>query len=46
MTTVPTDSLSWAQSSVVGLVREHNEDAVLALPPVFAVADGMGWGVV
>lgn len=42
MTTVPTDSLSWAQSSVVGLVREHNEDAVLALPPVFAVADGMG----
>ena len=26
----------------VGLVREHNEDAFLASPPVFAVADGMG----
>ena len=26
----------------VGLVREVNEDAFLAAPPVFAVADGMG----
>ena len=26
----------------VGLVREVNEDAVLAAPPVFVVADGMG----
>ncbi len=26
----------------VGLVREHNEDAYLAAPPVFVVADGMG----
>jgi len=26
----------------VGLVREVNEDSVLAVPPVFAVADGMG----
>ena len=26
----------------VGLVREVNEDAFLAAPPVFVVADGMG----
>jgi len=26
----------------VGLVREVNEDALLAVPPVFVVADGMG----
>ena len=26
----------------VGLVREVNEDALLASPPVFVVADGMG----
>src|SRR5262245_50531662 len=26
----------------VGLVREVNEDSVLAEPPVFVVADGMG----
>lgn len=26
----------------VGLVREVNEDALLAMPPVFVVADGMG----
>ena len=26
----------------VGRVREHNEDAVLAEPPLFAVADGLG----
>lgn len=26
----------------VGAVRERNEDAVLAVPPLFAVADGMG----
>ncbi|MCW2926547.1 MAG: hypothetical protein JWM86_515, partial [Thermoleophilia bacterium] len=26
----------------VGQRREHNEDALLAQPPVFAVADGVG----
>lgn len=26
----------------VGHVREHNEDSLLVLPPLFAVADGMG----
>lgn len=29
-------------SSDIGLVREANEDSLLAEPPVFAVADGMG----
>ena len=33
---------SFAVLSDVGLVREHNEDAVLAQPPLFAVADGLG----
>ena len=26
----------------VGLVRNHNEDSLIATPPLFAVADGMG----
>lgn len=26
----------------IGLVRTHNEDSLIALPPLFAVADGMG----
>ncbi|MDR2672628.1 MAG: Stp1/IreP family PP2C-type Ser/Thr phosphatase [Coriobacteriales bacterium] len=26
----------------VGLVREHNEDALIVSPPLYAVADGMG----
>ena len=26
----------------VGHVREHNEDSLTVLPPLFAVADGMG----
>lgn len=32
----------YAALSNVGLVRDHNEDAVLAEAPLFAVADGMG----
>ncbi len=32
----------WGSASHQGLVRGHNEDAVLAGPDVFAVADGMG----
>lgn len=37
-------SLGFAAQSVVGRVREHNEDAVLCLPEfgLWAVADGMG----
>ncbi len=31
-----------AQLSDTGLVREHNEDRLLASPPLLAVADGMG----
>jgi protein phosphatase len=32
----------WGYASHHGRVRDHNEDAVLAGPDVFAVADGMG----
>ena len=34
--------LSYGAATDVGLVREANEDSVLAEPPVFVVADGMG----
>jgi PPM family protein phosphatase len=34
--------LHYGVSTDVGLVREVNEDSVLAEPPVFVVADGMG----
>lgn len=34
--------LSWAVLTDVGRVRSLNEDAAIAAPPVFAVADGMG----
>lgn len=33
---------SHAALSDIGRVRSHNEDAVLASPPLFAVADGLG----
>ena len=33
---------SWAALTDIGRVRTHNEDAVLAQPPLFVVADGMG----
>ena len=34
--------LSWHGVTDVGLRRESNQDSYVALPPVFAVADGMG----
>src|SRR3954463_8223650 len=34
--------LHFGAATDVGLVREVNEDSVLAEPPVFVVADGMG----
>jgi len=34
--------LSWASRTDVGHRRQVNEDSVVARPPVFAVADGMG----
>jgi protein phosphatase len=37
-----TIELRYAAATDVGLVREVNEDAHLAVPPVFLVADGMG----
>jgi protein phosphatase len=33
---------AWGSATDRGLVREVNEDALLAFPPVFLVADGMG----
>lgn len=35
-------TLSVAAATDVGLRRDHNEDAVLAQPPILLVADGMG----
>jgi len=35
-------TLAWGERTHAGLVRSRNEDAVLAAPPLFAVADGMG----
>ncbi len=35
-------SLAWTVRSDVGRRRRANEDSVVAAPPVFAVADGMG----
>lgn len=32
----------WAALSDIGRVRTHNEDSVLAQPPLFVVADGLG----
>ncbi len=34
--------LSWGSRTDVGLVREHNEDAILVHAPLFGVCDGMG----
>lgn len=34
--------LAWGVATDTGLVRAQNEDCVLAEPPIFAVADGMG----
>lgn len=32
----------WGAASDAGRVRAHNEDSLLASPPIFVVADGMG----
>lgn len=34
--------LAWGRATSAGRRRAHNEDALLADPPVFVVADGMG----
>ncbi|NTW29467.1 MAG: Stp1/IreP family PP2C-type Ser/Thr phosphatase [Coriobacteriia bacterium] len=33
---------NWAALTDIGRVRSHNEDSVLAQPPLFVVADGLG----
>ena len=38
----PRTKQSWAALSDIGRVRTHNEDSVLAQPPLFVVADGLG----
>ena len=34
--------LSWGLDTHTGYRRRHNEDSLVAKPPIFAVADGMG----
>ena len=34
--------LAWGTATDVGHRRQVNEDSYIALPPIFAVADGMG----
>lgn len=41
-TTTGKVSVRWATATDVGLVRTINEDSLLASPPLFMVADGMG----
>ena len=38
----PHTKQSWAALTDIGRVRTHNEDSVLAQPPLFVVADGLG----
>lgn len=38
----PTLEVRWGTATDVGMTRAENQDAVLAHPPVFLVADGMG----
>jgi protein phosphatase len=38
----PRAKQNWAALTDIGHVRTHNEDAVLAQPPLFVVADGLG----
>ncbi len=40
--TEPRLDVSYGAATHQGLVREHNEDSYLTVPPVFLVADGMG----
>jgi serine/threonine protein phosphatase PrpC len=35
-------TVEWGTSTDRGLIRAVNEDSLLASPPVFLVADGMG----
>lgn len=34
--------ISFGSRTDIGYVREHNEDSLIIIPPLFAVADGMG----
>lgn len=38
----PTLEVRWGTATHTGMTREENQDAVLARPPIFVVADGMG----
>jgi protein phosphatase len=35
-------TLSWGAATDIGRRRDHNQDSLLAMCPIFAVADGMG----
>lgn len=34
--------ISFGSRTDIGYVRDHNEDSLIIIPPLFAVADGMG----
>lgn len=34
--------ISFGSRTYIGYVRDHNEDSLIIIPPLFAVADGMG----
>ena len=36
------NNLAYGSRTDVGRIREHNEDSLLVVPPLFVVADGMG----
>lgn len=38
----PTLEVRWGTATHAGMTRAENQDAVLACPPIFVVADGMG----
>lgn len=42
MSTAAPIIVAWGAATSVGARRDHNEDAYLASPPLFLVADGMG----
>ena len=38
--------ISFGSRTDIGYVRDHNEDSLIIIPPLFAVADGMGLSLI